>query len=210
MNSHRFVLAIGAGLGAALFAGPAGLAAADTLPPGTVEPPGPPTDVTDYDDLAPFFQYHQFTWPYNVADDSGNIVGSFGDTRTSWSGGIPFLVANDLRDDITNGTGTASAWTGSVDDNFTLQTLVGILSYFTIYGNHYIQNPDGMSDYVTFFNYTFPLFDTFPDDQASTAAATVAQLAGETSDLSSSFDTDAADTGWLADLGPLLDIGTLF
>jgi len=207
MNCRRIVLAIGACLGAALSAG---LAAADTLPPGAVYPPGPPTDVTDYTDLAPFFQYHQFTWPYNVADDSGNIVGTFGDTQTSVTGGMPFLFASDVRDEITNGTGAASAWTGAVDDNFTLQTLVGILSYFTIYGNHYIQNPEGMSDYVTFFNYTFPLFDTFPDDQTSTAAATVAQAAGDTSDLTGSLGSDAADTGWLADVGQLLDIGSLF
>lgn len=207
MNCRRFVLAIGACLGAALSAG---LAAADTLPPGTVSPPGPPTDVTDYTDLAPYFTYHQSTWPYNVADDSGNIVGTFGDTHTSVTGGIPFLFASDVRDEITDGTGAASAWTGAVDDNFTLQTIVGILSYFTIYGNHYIQNPEGMSDYVTLFNYTFPLFDTFPDDQTSAAAATVAQAAGDTSDLTGSLGSDAADTGWLADVSQLLDIGTLF
>lgn len=210
MNSHRFVLAIGAGLGASLFAGPAGLAAADALPPGTVYPPGTPTGVIDYDDFAPYFQYHQSTWPYNVADDSGNIVGTFGDTRTSWSGGIPFLGVNDVRDEITNGTGSASAWTGSVDENFSFQTVAPLGGYLTIFGNHYIQNPEGISDYVTLFNNVFPLFDTFPQDETSTAEAALAQLAGETSDLSSSFDTNAADTGWLADLGQLLDIGALF
>lgn len=210
MNSHRFVLATGAGLGAALFAGSAGLAVAVTLPPGTVHPPGTPTGVIDNDDLAPYFQYHQLTWPYNVADDNGNIVGTFDETRTSWSGGIPFLTANDLRDVITNGTGTAASWTGSVDENFAFQTVAPLGGILTIFGNHYIQNPEGTSDYVTLFNNVFPLFDTFPQDETSTAAATVAQLAGDTSDLSSSVDTDAADTGWLADLGPLLDIGTLF
>lgn len=206
------MLAIGAGLGVALFAGPAGLATADTLPPGAVNPPGTPTDVTDYDDLAPFFQYHQFTWPYNVADDSGDIVGTFGDTHTSWSGGIPFLLlaASDLRDEITNGTGSASAWTGSVDEIFLLQTLAPLGGTMTIFGNHYIQNPDGTSDYVTLFNNYFPLFDTFPQDETSTAAATVAQLTGDTSEVPSWFDTDTAGTGWLADLGQLLDIGTLF
>ncbi|MGB3894888.1 MAG: hypothetical protein WA942_11655 [Mycolicibacter sinensis] len=104
-----------------------------------------------------------------------------------------------MRDEITNGTGTAAAWTGSADENFAFQTVAPLGGILTIFGNHYIQNPEGTSDYVTLFNNVFPLFDTFPDDQASTAAATVAQLAGDTSDLSSSFNTDAADTGWLAD-----------
>jgi hypothetical protein len=209
MNGHRFVFAIGAGLGAWLFAGPAGLAAADTLPPGIVSAPGTPTGVIDFDDFAPYFQYHQVTWPYNVADDSGDIVGTFGVTRTSWGGGIPFLAVNDLRDEITDGTGSASAWTGSVDENFSLQTVAALGGYLTIFGNHYIQNPEGTSDYVTLFNNVVPLFDTFPQE-TSTAEATLGQLAGETPDLSSSFDTNAADTGWLADLGQLLDIGTLF
>jgi hypothetical protein len=212
MSCRRFVLAfgavVGAGLGAAMFTSPAAYAV-DELPPGTVGPTGPATGVIDYEDLSPFFIYHQATWPKNFVDDNGNVVGTLDETRTSWDASLIFMGAHSLHNVVENGTGTAAAWDGAVHDTYTLVTFAPLGGYLTIFGNEYLQTPEGASDYVTLFNNEFPIFDTFPADSSPTVSEALAQVTGSASDLTTSMGSDTADTGWLADLGQLLDVGSL-
>lgn len=169
MNCRRFVLAagavVGAGLGAAIFTGPAAYAVDGLTPPGDLEVGGPTDVIFDYSGTG--YDFRQATTPFNVLDDNNNIVGTYNETDTHF--GIPFVSYS--HDVIADGTGSVSAWTGAVDESFSWVFPTPLLGYFTIFDNDYLSTPEGASDYLTLFNVTFPLFDTFPDDMAQTAAA---------------------------------------
>lgn len=183
MNSRRGLLGLGATVGVALGVAlvTSTLAYADDppsiFPPGSIGPVGPATDVVNFG-TSPWFLYTQATYPNNVVDDDHNVVGQFDNTQSFFQ--LPFLTYS--HDVISDTTGAAAAWNGAVDDSFALRTFIPLgPEILTIFGNDYLSNPDGASDYVTLFNNYFPIFDTFPDPAA----------------------TAAADPGWLADFAAL-------
>ncbi|HEU0192476.1 MAG TPA: hypothetical protein VFR17_14605 [Mycobacterium sp.] len=190
MKSRRFVYGAvaGAGLAAAVFTSAAAAAyigeRGDELPPGSV-PAGAATGVTNTQD-PPFYDYQQATYPYNVLDH-GNVVGTLDDTQTSWDSG----TTHSLQDVVSNGTGTAAAWDGSEYDSYSVLAPGPLGGITTLFGYDYLKTPDGSSDYMTFFNNQFPIFDTFPAASASTAGA------------------DLVDPNWLTDLLGSLGLGSL-
>lgn len=215
--SYRHLLialgaAVGAGLGAALFASP--MAYADDLDnllyPPAFGPIGSPTNVHNING-DPFFGYNQADNLYHVLDN-GNVIGQFTDTHSGF--GLPgqlvlFLPGFlDESDTISNSTyagladGATQNYAGLFIQGFSSNSEImtsfslnnpGIetqnyFSLFNSFQNLYTSDATGTSDIVTMFGQSYTLFD-FP----ATAAA----------------GADAVDANWATDLAASFDPGLL-